>query len=317
MKEIKLIEVEPTNGCNLKCSICQHGKPDPVNFPHYPAQKCEYLSPSKFERILTKFDYPVPTVQFCGTGEPLLHPRLDHLIASARKFTNNVELVTNGLLLTSQSYARKLERAGLTLLRVSIDGATPDMYKTMRGANLNSVIRNVKQFTETTDVKVMVSYVVVKENVADALLTPELATKMGASILELRLFDGGSANNSQFAIGKNTSTLHEIIQRKCSQRKLELRLWEFRDYNTRPCLLETEVHINYRGNLTPCYHRPRFSLNKNLETTPFSTIWASKRLRNLKTQIKSRDFPTECKCIRTQKPLGNKNKNETNKSSSN
>jgi MoaA/NifB/PqqE/SkfB family radical SAM enzyme len=58
-------------------------------------------------------------------GEPLLHPDLDDIIRRIREYGILATLITNGYLLTS-ARIKKLNRAGLNYLQISIDNVTPD-----------------------------------------------------------------------------------------------------------------------------------------------------------------------------------------------
>jgi MoaA/NifB/PqqE/SkfB family radical SAM enzyme len=58
-------------------------------------------------------------------GEPLLHPELDDIIRRIRRHNLLATLITNGYLLTSERIKR-LNRAGLNYLQISIDNVTPD-----------------------------------------------------------------------------------------------------------------------------------------------------------------------------------------------
>src|SRR6185369_16580138 len=58
-------------------------------------------------------------------GEPLLHPELDEIIARIRRNGMLAGLITNGYLLTAERIKR-LNRAGLDHLQISIDNVMPD-----------------------------------------------------------------------------------------------------------------------------------------------------------------------------------------------
>ena len=63
-------------------------------------------------------------VTFSG-GEPLLHPELDEIIAHMRTYPILAGMITNGYLLTADRIKR-LNRAGLDHLQISIDNVMPD-----------------------------------------------------------------------------------------------------------------------------------------------------------------------------------------------
>lgn len=67
-------------------------------------------------------------VTFTG-GEPLLHPRIEALVARARALGfKRVGVQTNGRLLAAQGLAARLAAAGLTDVHLSIHGADPALH---------------------------------------------------------------------------------------------------------------------------------------------------------------------------------------------
>ena len=86
---------------------------------------------------------PTPTVFFGGFGEPLSHPDIVDMVARVKALGAPVELITNGTLLTQEMSGRLIE-AGLDVLWVSLDGATPESYADVRlGAALPEVLANL------------------------------------------------------------------------------------------------------------------------------------------------------------------------------
>jgi MoaA/NifB/PqqE/SkfB family radical SAM enzyme len=65
------------------------------------------------------------TVITISGGEPLLHPELEQVIRRIRRNGMIAGLITNGYLLTTERI-RKLNRAGLDHLQISIDNVIPD-----------------------------------------------------------------------------------------------------------------------------------------------------------------------------------------------
>lgn len=82
------IEIEATNYCNAKCTICPRDKlvrpkgfMEPKTFYNI-IDKCEtYRKKLELNQMLGV--YYVPTIVFSGFGEPLLHPELIHFIRYA------------------------------------------------------------------------------------------------------------------------------------------------------------------------------------------------------------------------------------------
>jgi len=135
------VYIEPTNRCNLECRTCIRNVWD---------EPLGEMSNATFARIvegLRSFS-PPPTVFFGGLGEPLAHPDIVEMVGQVKALGSRVELITNGTLLT-KPLSKQLIDAGLDMLWVSLDGATPESYSDVRlGAALPDVLANLAGFRE-------------------------------------------------------------------------------------------------------------------------------------------------------------------------
>jgi MoaA/NifB/PqqE/SkfB family radical SAM enzyme len=180
--------IEPTNECNLTCRTCVR------NVWQEPMGK---MSDITFDRVIEGLrDFlPPPTVFFGGLGEPLHHPQIVEMVASAKQLGTHVELITNGTQL-SPDLSRKLLEAGIDVLWVSIDGATPESYADIRlGAELPRVIENVTEFYRIVrteghgggcvfiprfTAQLGIEFVAMKRNIGDLPAVLRLGRRLGA-----------------------------------------------------------------------------------------------------------------------------------------
>ena len=178
------VYIEPTNACNLECRACIRNVWDePVGL----------MSGKTFDRIvegLNSFS-PRPTVFFGGFGEPLFHPKIVNMVARAKALGTTVELITNGTLLTKEM-SRQLIGAGLDMLWVSLDGATPESYADVRlGAALPEVLtnlrglRNALVLSDDTDLysakpHIGIIFVAMKRNISDLPSVMRLGYQLGS-----------------------------------------------------------------------------------------------------------------------------------------
>lgn len=89
---------------------------------------------------------PMPSVFFGGPGEPHTHPDIVDMVVEAKNRGAIVELISNGTLL-SVKMSKNLIEAGLDMLWVSMDGATPESYADVRlGAEFPKVLENITTF---------------------------------------------------------------------------------------------------------------------------------------------------------------------------
>ena len=103
-----------TRRCNLACAYCNEydRRSDPVP------------TASLLRRIDRMAELGTAVITLSG-GEPLLHPDLDRIVARIRKRGAMAAVLTNGTLLTEER-VRRLNRAGLDYLQISIDNRAPD-----------------------------------------------------------------------------------------------------------------------------------------------------------------------------------------------
>lgn len=131
--------LEVTNRCNLKCTTC------PQSWGM--SEESADLTPDSARRLLAQLP-KVRRVVLHGIGEPTLNPRLPELIAVVKERGAYALFNTNGLLLRGKLLG-ELVRSGLDEVRVSVDAATPETYKLVRGADMFSrVIANARALNE-------------------------------------------------------------------------------------------------------------------------------------------------------------------------
>lgn len=196
-KTIKKLYFEVTSNCNLNCKMCfrhtwineQHGNMELEIFKKCISDK-EALKDLKI-------------VCFGGMGEPLYHPDIIEMVSEAAKVSKNVEMITNGTMLTREM-SQKLINAGLTKLWVSLDGVDKNAEDIRQGAKMDIILKNIKEFNEvryglgrevtqynpltsemytaynTTDVKLGLTFVAMRSNIKHLKQLPEFADEMKA-----------------------------------------------------------------------------------------------------------------------------------------
>jgi MoaA/NifB/PqqE/SkfB family radical SAM enzyme len=109
-----LVHIVPIRRCNLSCTYCNEY--DDFSKPVPPAEM--------IRRIDQLAALGALSVHLSG-GEPLMHPDADAIISRIRHHGMSAGLLTNGYLLSVERIKR-LNRAGLDNLQISIDNVTPD-----------------------------------------------------------------------------------------------------------------------------------------------------------------------------------------------
>jgi MoaA/NifB/PqqE/SkfB family radical SAM enzyme len=117
------------------------------------------------------------TIITISGGEPLLHPELDQIVAHIRRQRMIAGMITNGYLLTAERIKR-LNRAGLDHLQISIDNVTPD---DVSKKSLKVLDKKLQLLAEHADFHVNINSVVGGgiRNPEDALVVGKRAVELG------------------------------------------------------------------------------------------------------------------------------------------
>ncbi|RLB76229.1 MAG: hypothetical protein DRH24_18250 [Deltaproteobacteria bacterium] len=133
-----IANIEVTTFCNLKCRFCARTRFKRQN---------KHMRKNIFSRILDLLPH-VFHVTIVGLGEPLLNPEIIEIIAEASSRNKKVSVVTNGMNL-DKTISADLVKSGLDSIVFSIDAANQKLASKIRaGSNLETIIANIKNFTE-------------------------------------------------------------------------------------------------------------------------------------------------------------------------
>jgi MoaA/NifB/PqqE/SkfB family radical SAM enzyme len=180
------VYIEPTSRCNLACVTC---------IRHSWDETLGEMNSETFSNIIEgiRSFSPAPEIFFGGLGEPLSHPDIVEMMRKAKTLGSSVGMITNGTLLT-ESLSAALIDAGLDVLWVSLDGASPESYADVRlGAAFSQVIENIAAlrrvrwrkrhygYTDThSKPKIGIEFVAMKRNIKDLSAVIGLASRLGA-----------------------------------------------------------------------------------------------------------------------------------------
>lgn len=172
----KILTMEITLACNLNCAMC------PRRYQRFPIRSMTF---QQFKEVIKKIP-SVSMMNFVGLGEPLTHPEFYRMLKFAESKGIDATLSTNGLLLDE----KKIERLPENMREIyfSIDSALPEVYKKIRGANLRTVIQNIKKFKKMrNDVKTWIQCVLMRRNADGVDKLVKLAKELDCSISFLHI----------------------------------------------------------------------------------------------------------------------------------
>ena len=116
----KLIEIEPTLTCNLRCTMCHVSYEATESRPVFPAELTDRLAGLAGVDILLGSNY-----------EPTINKGFPQIVRSLTRHGLRIELITNGTLLDEES-VDALAEANVRLLVISFDGAQKETYERVR-----------------------------------------------------------------------------------------------------------------------------------------------------------------------------------------
>lgn len=127
-RRIQTLQVEPCLACNLRCPCCPNGL-----MVGESKGNSLTLDPAVFEKVLADLHasgYRIGEIEYCGHGEPTMHPTFRSFVATARRIFPGAlqRLVTNGTL----NYAKATGGEPLDEIVVSCDGFFQENYEKYR-----------------------------------------------------------------------------------------------------------------------------------------------------------------------------------------
>lgn len=182
-----LLQVEPTNRCNLHCRVCPVGTGL--------GRSVGDMAPALFERIVDEVrDYAL-LLLFWDWGEPFLHPDACDMIRYARQAGLRVVASTNGHVFAGPRHTERVVSSGLDVLVFSVDGITQETYQHYRAAGkLDEVIEGIRNVVEARRRAgaetpfVNLRFIVMRHNEHELPRLRDFAASLGVDALTLRKF---------------------------------------------------------------------------------------------------------------------------------
>jgi molybdenum cofactor biosynthesis enzyme MoaA len=213
------IFVDVTHRCNMECANC-----------YVPIRTVPDLDTQKFFNFLSQL--PKKTeIRLIG-GEPTIRTDLVDIVYNIRKLGHRPTMMTNGLMLAKEGYAKELFDAGMISIYISMNGADDDnVYKIMDGMPCSE--RKIKGWIEcvNANMNVNVGSIMqkgVNDHIPSRLL--QLSNQIGGNSI-LRFRNVGQIG--RYSLKKNENwNFDEMVNLICSA------------YNIDPDWAKTQNKIN-------------------------------------------------------------------------
>lgn len=302
------IHVEPTTYCNLRCKFCE------ITSIKRPC----HLRLSQYKHVYDRIR-PLK-VSLVGLGETLLNPDAIRIIRYTKEQGSQIVTTSNGTLLTRE-VSRQLVESGLDLVKISLDGATKETYREIRGRDcFDMVVENIRVLSEEKQKARSKTPYLRLNLVINRLNLPELgdylviAKRLGVDAVFFKLMYITPANEPCRILMEDVSP-QEVGKRLLGAQKVaaDIKLatnvpdvlkripYRWRDYDqrwnapkeNRICLLPWfSCYIRADGRVQPCCscHTEGEDFG-NLLTQDFNEIWNGVRIQRFRQRSRAGDLP--------------------------
>jgi len=273
-----MLQIEPTNACNLQCPLCPVGRKEL-------GRKTRHMTFQEYKSIVDNMaDYLLFLVLW-DWGEPFMNPELPKMIAYATERGIRTVTSTNAHFLNNDVYLKAILTSGLSTLIIAVDSVCDESYRVYRKKGsldkvmlgLNKVIEMKKRLGSQTLINMRM--VVMRQNEHEVGNLLRLARKVGADWFTVK-----SLNPSCGASAMDDELLPENPR---------YRRFEYREGTNERIRIDTRcprpwVMSNILSNgdvVVCCYDYDAEMTVGNALEKPFTEIWNSAPYRALRKKI--------------------------------
>ncbi|MFC1506246.1 glycosyltransferase [Thermoproteota archaeon] len=273
-----MLQIEPTNICNLSCPLCPTGRNE-LN------RKPRHMKFDEFKAIIDDMEEYLLFLVLWDWGEPFMNPELPKMISYASEQGIKIVTSTNAHFLHNEQYLKEILRSGLSNLIVAIDSLDETNYAVYRKkGELDKTILGLKNLIRLrnelkSETKINLRMVVMKQNENEISEIRDFTKR-----LEVDVFTVKTVNPSCGL----TSIDEEIIPSNPKYRRYRYKEGtnERIRINTQCTRIWHMSNIFSNGDVVPCAYDYDSELKiGNIHEKPFSEIWNSPIYRNLRKKI--------------------------------
>lgn len=316
----RFVQIEPVGQCNLRCAMCAIAYRSDA-----PAHGVPALLPyAAFTRLLEQFE-GVEELHLQGLGEPLMHPEFFRMVRHA--VARGLRVSTNSnLTLLTPARARECIESGLDTLHISLDGASAEVYESIRhGASFDKVVRNLgrivaeKRQQQSVTPHLRIVTVVMRRNLheladivalafahgVDTIFVQHLSHDFGESALPERYLPMREFVRDESLLGEDRARIRACFaqaRERAAALGVQLRLPTLEDERRAPAMYGCDwpwrgAYLTFRGEALPCcmVSTPeRFDLGNMLRDGVRET-WDGAPYRRLRQALESGEPPEICR----------------------
>ena len=192
-----LVQLVVTRRCNLACGYCD--------------EYDDSSAPVDADLLLRRIDHAAGLGTLVLTltgGEPLLHPKLDSLVARVVSHGVVCTLISNGYAFTRE-WVRRLNDAGLSLLQLSVDNMEPNEWSQKSWSQVRKKLELLKEHARF---EVNVNAVLGSSSVEDTRRVVEGVRELGF-FMTVGLMHGRDGQVEAGLLGSDLATVYGELRR--------------------------------------------------------------------------------------------------------
>jgi radical SAM protein with 4Fe4S-binding SPASM domain len=182
-------ELAVTYRCNNRCLFCYAYSTGGAACDAAAADATSELSLGDAKTIIRLFKHAaqIPFFSFTG-GEPTLRDDLEKMMAYATKLGLQINLITNGTLITAKR-ARSLYKSGLRTAQVSLESDQAVLHDYLTGAPgaFSKTVQGMKEL-QAAGISVQTNTTLNRKNAASIALLPDYLKTLGIERFSINLF---------------------------------------------------------------------------------------------------------------------------------
>jgi radical SAM protein with 4Fe4S-binding SPASM domain len=282
------VMLAPTHRCNFRCKYCTYSLVSEKIVSHNMIDM-DFGTFEKFIDSSKKFPRKYKFINFNGLGEPLLHPKIVDMIKLSHKVCDGrIEMFTNASLLTNKM-ADGIIDAGLSRLKISIQGTSEQKYKELCGVKINfEELRSyIAYFYQRSRGKNTIVHIkTMKEQLADDNDEQKFFSLFGDMCDEISVQNMGEIQPYMQGKNKDVNSEHLFGERYAGRNVCPMAFYM--------------MEINAEGNCYPCcvFNVPVDLCLGNVAGMPLTEMWNGKKHKEILLSLLKKDDNRQDVCIK-------------------